>query len=145
MFKAAASSGGFGFDEAERLATAVEQRTAESYAGQIPTVEDVQDIVESLLMENGHINTARAYIIYRHQRAEVREVQRGAVEATDNIPYKRIYEVLRWNIEHGCESIEGINRIIADGEYPDLVTACEERYANECRAAGCREANRVGW
>ena len=138
MFKAAASSGGFGFDEAERLAAAVEQRTADSYAGQIPTVEDVQDIVESLLMENGHINTARAYIIYRHQRAEVREVQRGAVEATDNIPYKRIYEVLRWNIEQGCESIAGINRIIANGEYPGLVAACEERYANECRAAGCK-------
>ena len=98
-------------------------------------MEDVQDIVESALMENGHIKTARAYIIYRHQRAEMREA-RGAVEATDNIPYKRIYEVLRWNIEHGCESIEGINRIVADGEYPALVSACEGRYANECRAAG---------
>jgi uridine kinase len=138
IFKAAASIGGFGFEEAERLSLIVERRTAESYVGQIPTVEDVQDIVESVLMENGHIDTARAYIIYRHKRAEVREVRRGAVEATDNIPYKRIYEVLRWNIEHGCESIDGINRIIEQGDYPDLAAACEERYANECRAAGHR-------
>jgi len=117
---------------------AVEQRTAESYAGQIPTVEDLQDIVESVLMENGHVDTARTYIIYRHKRTEVREAKRGAVEATDNIPYKHIYKVLRWNIEHGCESIDGINRIIENGGYPGLVAACEERYANECRAAGQR-------
>ena len=139
IFKAAAaSSGGFGFNEAERLSILVENRTAESYAGQIATVEDLQDIVESVLMENGHIKVARAYIIYRQKRNEVREAQQGAIEATDNIPYKLIYEVLRWNMEHGCESIEGINTIIDDGHYPELVRACEERYANECRAAGKR-------
>jgi uridine kinase len=138
IFKAAASTGGFGFDEAENLSSLVEQRTAESYTGQIPTVEDLQDIVESVLMENGHVKTARAYIIYRQKRTEVREAQRGAVEATDNIPYKLIYEVLRWNIEHGCESIAGLNRIVEEGNYPDFVVACENRYQNECRAAGKR-------
>ncbi|MBT8043266.1 MAG: hypothetical protein KJN98_08855 [Pontiella sp.] len=138
IFKAAASTGGFGFDEAERLSLLVEQRTAESYADQIPTVEDLQDIVEAVLMESGQLATARAYILYRQKRTEVREAKRGAVEATDNIPYKLIYEVLRWNIEHGCESVEGINRIIEEGAYPDLVAACEARYANECRAASKR-------
>ena len=138
IFKAAASVGGFGLEEAERLSLVVEHRTAESYAEQVPTVEDLQDIVESVLMENGHTKTARAYIIYRHQRTEMRAARPGAVEATDNIPYKRIYEVLRWNMEHGCESIAGINRIIEEGAYPALVAACEERYANECRAASQR-------
>ncbi|VGO23067.1 uridine kinase family protein [Pontiella sulfatireligans] len=138
ILKAAASCGGFGFEEAERLAGLVEQRTSNSYAAQVPTVEDLQDIVEALLMESGHVKTARAYIIYRQKRTEVREAKRGAIEATDNIPYKLIYEVLRWNIEHGCESVEGINQIIADGNYPDLVAACEQRYADECRAAATR-------
>ena len=138
IFKAAATTGGFGFDEADRLARLVEDRTLESYSGQIPTVEDLQDIVEAVLMQNGHLKTARSYIIYRQKRTEVREARRGAIEATDNIPYKLIYEVLRWNIEHGCESIEGLNRIIAEGNYPALVAACEERYFNECRAAGQR-------
>jgi uridine kinase len=138
LFKAAASTGGFGFEEAERLSDLVELRTAESYADQVPTVEDLQDIVEAVLMENGHLKTARAYIIYRQKRTEVREAKRGAVEATDNIPYKLIYEVLRWNMEHGCESIDGLNRIIGAGEYPDLIAACEGRYANECRAAAKR-------
>lgn len=138
IFKAAASTGGFGFEEADRLSEFVERRTLESYAGQVPTVEDLQDIVEAELMENGHLKTARAYIIYRQKRTEVREARRGAVEATDNIPYKLIYEVLRWNMEHGCESVAGLNRIIAEGAFPELVVACEERYANECRAASSR-------
>ncbi|MEE9368552.1 MAG: ATP cone domain-containing protein [Pontiella sp.] len=138
VFKAAANTGGFGFDEAERLSRMVELRTSDSYAEQIPTVEDLQDIVEAVLMENGHIKTARSFIIYRQKRTEVREAKRGAIEATDNIPYKLIYEVLRWNIENGCESISGINRIIEDGNYTDLVMACEERYTNECRMAGKR-------
>jgi uridine kinase len=138
IFKAAASSGGFGFDEAERLSLLVEKHTAGSYAGQVPTVEDLQDIVEAMLMENGHVRTARAYIIYRQKRTEVREARQGAVEATDHIPYKLIYEVLRWNMEYGCESIEGLNRIIEEGNYPELVQSCEERYTNECRAAAAR-------
>lgn len=138
LFKAATSVGGFGFDEAEKLSNVVELRAAESYAGQVPTVEDLQDIVEFVLMERGHLKTARAYIIYRHQRTEVREARRGLAEATDPIPYQHIYEVLRWNIEQGCESIEGINRILEAGEFPDWVTACEGRYAQDCRAASQR-------
>ncbi len=139
IFKAtAASGGGFGFDEAEELSSLVEQRTAESYAEQILTVEDLQDIVESILMEKGRVKTARAYIIYRQKRTEVREAKRGAIEATDNIPYKLIYEVLRWNMEFGCDSIQGINKIIEAGNYPALVDACEARYLNECRAASQR-------
>jgi uridine kinase len=145
IFKAAAASdGGFGFEEAERLADIVENRTAESYADQIPTVEDLQDIVEAVLMEAGHTKVARSYIIYRQKQTEIREARRGAIEATDNIPYKLIYEVLRWNMEHGCESVCGINRIISDGNYPELVAACEERYANECRAAGKRVLDHSG-
>jgi uridine kinase len=142
LCKAAASTGGFDVEEAERLTRIVEQRTQRSYSEHTPTVEDLQDIVESILMENGHVKTARGYIIYRHKRAEIRDVQQGAVEATDNIPYKLIYEVLRWNIEHGCDSIEGLNQIIDAGHYADFVKTCEDRYVNECRAAGLRMLDR---
>ena len=142
LCKAAASTGGFGMEEAERLTDIVEQRTRESYAEQTPTVEDLQDIVESILMENGHINTAREYIIYRHKRAEVREGLQGVIEATDHIPYKLIYEVLRWNMDHGCDSIAGLNRIIDEGRYADFVKTCEDRYISECRTAGLRMLDR---
>lgn len=136
IFKAAASIGGSDRVEAERMAAAVEKKIVESYCNQVSTVEDVQDIVEAVLMQHGHVNTARAYIIYRHQREEQRQARPAEVEATDNIPYRKIYEVLRWNIDHQCESVGQINQIIMDGSYPELVKQCNDRYAAECHAAG---------
>ena len=38
-------------------------------------MEEVQDIVEKVLIENGHARTAKAYILYRKQREEVRNFQ----------------------------------------------------------------------
>jgi uridine kinase len=55
-------------------------------------------------------------------------------EATDNIPYKKIYEVLRWNMDHGCDTVDGLNEIIASGKLPDLIAASEERYDKEVKA-----------
>ena len=40
---------------------------------QIPTVEQVQDLVEKILIEGGHAKTAKSYIIYRQKRADDRE------------------------------------------------------------------------
>src|ERR671912_768880 len=39
----------------------------------VPSVEDVQDIVESILIEDGLSDTAKAYILYRHERRKIRE------------------------------------------------------------------------
>jgi len=39
----------------------------------IPTVEQIQDLVEKILIEGGHAKTAKAYIIYRQKRLEERE------------------------------------------------------------------------
>ena len=38
-----------------------------------PTVEEIQDLVEEALMESGHYDTAKAYIIYRNERKKMRE------------------------------------------------------------------------
>jgi ribonucleoside-diphosphate reductase alpha chain len=40
---------------------------------EIPTVEQIQDLVEKILIEGGHAKTAKAYIIYRQKRADERE------------------------------------------------------------------------
>lgn len=42
---------------------------------EIPSVEQVQDIVEKILIENGHARTAKAYILYRQKRAEIRKMK----------------------------------------------------------------------
>lgn len=45
------------------------------YHDTLPSVEDVQDIVEKVLIENGHAKTAKAYILYRKQHEELRNFQ----------------------------------------------------------------------
>ena len=134
IFKAAASIGGHDRETAERLAGEVERRLQASFGGRCaPMVEDIQDQVESVLMERGHVRTARAYIIYRHERAQARAARATVVEATDNIPYRKIYEVLRWNMDHGCETVDGLNEIIRSGRLPGLIEAGEDRYSAEVR------------
>lgn len=50
----------------------IEKMESEVPKGSIPTVEGVQDFVEEVLIETGHAKTAKAYIIYREKRAEIR-------------------------------------------------------------------------
>ncbi len=132
IFKAAASVGGNDRELSEYLAKIVEKRLTETCGvDATPSVEEIQDVVEEVLIKKGHAHTARAYIIYRHQRALARAARADRFEATDNIPYKKIYEVLRWNMDHGCSTVADINQLIAAGQYPDLVQACDKRYTDE--------------
>ena len=56
----------------EQVLQPLEQREA----GQVPGVEEVQDAVEEALMAHGYAAVARAYILYRQRRTEVREAKR---------------------------------------------------------------------
>ncbi len=49
-------------------------------SGQTPDVETVQDIVEKVLIEKGHAKTAKAYILYRQKRAELRKEKEAILE-----------------------------------------------------------------
>lgn len=60
---------------ANQLADEVVARVAEEYAGRIPRVEDIQDIVERVLMDRGFPEVAKAYILYRRERSEVRALK----------------------------------------------------------------------
>lgn len=134
IFKAASSIGEMSRARAGELGSIVERHLCGAYGqASMPTVEDIQDMVESVLMQEGENKTAKAYIVYRHERAMARHGRMRDAEISDNIPYKKIYDVLRWNINHGCDSIEGINRIVERGCFPELVADCNERYNAEAR------------
>ncbi|MDI6775124.1 MAG: ATP cone domain-containing protein [Verrucomicrobiota bacterium] len=134
--KAVASEGAANPLLAEAMAEKVETALASAYGSAVtPSVEDIQDVVESVLMENRLARVARSYIIYRHQHAMARAARAYDFEVTDNVPYKAIYEVLRWNMEHSCESLPALNRIIARGEFPSLVAEADRRYALEIERA----------
>ncbi|MFH0908730.1 MAG: ATP cone domain-containing protein [bacterium] len=145
IFKAAASVGGHDRATSEKLARDVEKVLIHNYEPESPpSVEDIQDIVESTLIKHGHARTARAYIIYRHDRERARSArQMMTFEASDNIPYKKIYEVLRWNMDHKCETVDGVNKIIADGKYVQLIKDCDKRYGDEVAAGGGRIIERL--
>ena len=52
------------------------------HARSIPAVEEIQDIVEEVLISNRQIKTAKAYILYRDQRARLRQM-RSMINAND--------------------------------------------------------------
>lgn len=75
IFKAALSVGGRDRKLAEDLTDNVVKKLNENFHDSIPTVEDVQDVVEKILVEGGHYKTAKAYILYRNKRTAIREAK----------------------------------------------------------------------
>ena len=74
IFKAAQTVGGKDYSEAMELADRVCQQLSEEVIGRDPSVEEVQDMVERVLVEQGHAKTAKAYILYRAERTRAREM-----------------------------------------------------------------------
>ena len=72
IFKAAVAVGGEDKIIAEELASAVTLFLRKKFSSQSPTIEEIQDTVEKVLIETGHAKTAKAYIIYREKRAIAR-------------------------------------------------------------------------
>jgi ribonucleoside-diphosphate reductase alpha chain len=60
---------------AEELGREVTSKLEERFVGDIPTVEEAQDLVEDTLIERGFPHTAKAYILYREHRAEIRRAK----------------------------------------------------------------------
>ena len=78
IFAAAKAAGGKNLDEAKRL---VDQVIVElEKEDQVPTVEEIQDLVEKVLVQAGHPTTAKTYILYREKRAEKRADRDVVVE-----------------------------------------------------------------
>ncbi|MCD6414055.1 MAG: vitamin B12-dependent ribonucleotide reductase [Candidatus Diapherotrites archaeon] len=75
IFAAAEAVGGKDYKEAERLADVVTDLLSKKFRRTIPTVEQIQDVVEKVLIEEGHARTAKAYILYRQKRKILRELK----------------------------------------------------------------------
>ncbi|MAG72901.1 ribonucleoside-diphosphate reductase, adenosylcobalamin-dependent [archaeon] len=90
IFKAAQTVGGNDRQMASDLAADVAKDIAENHPKDTPTVEEVQDAVERVLINLGHAKTAKAFILYRHKRKQDR-VRRalilGEEHADDNLDF----------------------------------------------------------
>ncbi len=96
IYKAARAVGGNDYQEASEMAEKVcDYLEANiSKTGALPTVEEVQDAVEKVLVESGHAKTAKAYILYRADRTRVREM---------NTSLMKIYEDLTFKAARDCD------------------------------------------
>jgi len=88
IFKAAQSVGGKDYAEAMKLSELVAKKLDEQYKESVPTVEQVQDTVEKVLVETGHARTAKAYILYRSQRTRAREMNTRLMKTYENLTFK---------------------------------------------------------
>ena len=73
LYKALVATGKPDYPLAERLGARVVQKMVQQSEKTVPSVEDAQDMVESILIEEGLSETAKAYILYRHERRKVRD------------------------------------------------------------------------
>lgn len=95
----------------------------------VPTVEQIQDLVEKILIEGGHAKTAKAYILYREQHKNIRTTQEDVLNGhRTKLPFStNALKVLAGRYlqrdEDGkvCESPEGMYNRVAEA------TACVDK------------------
>ncbi|MFX1363151.1 MAG: ATP cone domain-containing protein, partial [Promethearchaeota archaeon] len=72
--KAGKATGEFDEREAKKLTLKILTLARELRLGSIPGVEEIQDIVERVLLDSPFYMSAKAYILYREQHAQIRAI-----------------------------------------------------------------------
>ncbi len=144
IYRAAVAVGGRDKSTSEQLTKKVvqilEKQTPE---GDIPTVEQIQDIVEKTLIEEGHAKVAKAYILYRAERARLREQrQERRAEPSTNIPWAKLWRTLDWAADHNFHTVEHLNQRIRNGELSQIIGASEAFYHEDVENAANLVAQR---
>lgn len=88
IYKAAQVLGGRDREMSNYLARQVELYLLEVCHNSTPTVEQVQDAVEKILIENGHARTAKEYILYRAERTRVRDMNTKLMRIYEDLTFK---------------------------------------------------------
>jgi len=134
--KAGKATGEFGEREARKLSMRVLTLTHELRLGPLPEVEEIQDIVERVLLDSPFYKTAKAYILYREQHAQIRNIATKA-----NVDLVEHYiQKLDWKIKENsnmCYSLQGLNNYISSD-----VTS--EYWLNRIYPPEIRSAHRAG-
>jgi len=96
----------------DRVVVLLNKRYKKDY---IPTVEEIQDLVEEVLILNDFAETAKAYILYREQRRKIREAKIATDEALDMV--NGYLEDLNWEVRENSNmaySLQGLNNHISN-------------------------------
>lgn len=146
IYRAAVSVGGRDKDKALELAKKVNAIMEEKYeTGYIPHVEEIQDIVEKALIENGHAKVAKVFILYREEAARRRrEDSRHYSKPNELVPWKKVWRSLDWAVFHNLHTIEAMNKRIKKGDFPQIVHEAESFYENQLDTAAGLIKDRSG-
>ncbi len=134
IFKAAKAVGGNDFSTSEKLADEAIRMAEERYPDGIADVEGIQDIVEKVLIENGHAKTAKAYILYREKRRSARE-SNALIGATINM-FTEYLNDSDWQVNENAntqKSINGLNNYVREAFTQNYWL--HEIYSDEIREA----------
>ena len=106
------ATGEFGEREARKLTLRVLTLAHELRLGEIPEVEEVQDIVERVLLDSPYYKSAKAYILYREQHSQIRKI--AAKASVDLVEH--YLDKLDWKVKENsnmCYSLQGLNNYIS--------------------------------
>ncbi len=88
IFKAAQVLGGKDRQMAEELASQVVSYLVDTCHNSTPSVEQIQDAVEKVLIESGHARTAKEYILYRADRTRIRDMNTKLMRIYEDLTFK---------------------------------------------------------
>ncbi|MEA1992238.1 MAG: ribonucleoside triphosphate reductase, partial [Thermodesulfobacteriota bacterium] len=112
ILKAGSATGAFKEDTARRLTIRVISLAQTVFLDTVPTVEEIQDMVEEVLLASPFKRTAKAYILYRDRHAGIREM----VKKADLDLIERYLERLDWKVQENSNmaySLQGLNNYIS--------------------------------
>jgi ribonucleoside-triphosphate reductase (formate) len=155
IYKAAVACGGDNFAKAESLCREVLDIAAERIGQREPDIEEVQDIIEKVLIENGHARTAKAFILYREKRKGARQMN-ALIGATIEM-FGDYLEDRDWKAKENAntqKSINGLNNYVREfftknywlyEVYPDEVRKAHESGAAHIHDLGFLGPYCAGW
>jgi ribonucleoside-triphosphate reductase len=114
VWKAAKAVGGKDREQAKKISDQVVAELKRRFGEDgVPTVEEIQDIVEKMLIENGHARTAKAYILYRKQHQDLRELA-SLLSSADLVD--QYLEIEDWRVRENSNmsySLQGLNNYLS--------------------------------
>lgn len=155
IFKAARACGGNDEETARSLANEVVDALEKKFGSKIPTVEEIQNCVEKVLIENRHAQVAKSYILYREKRKQARE-NNALIGATIDMFDKYLSE-RDWAVKENANmqrSIAGLNNYVREAftksywlneVYPDYIRELHNSGAIHIHDLGFFGAYCVGW
>ena len=139
IFKAITVTSGENGGKSKSLAEKVTQILNRRFKkDEIPTVEQIQDIIEEVLVLEGLVDTTKAFILYREQRRRIRESIQVSEEAVDRID--QYLERLDWEVRENANmsfSLQGLNRY-------GVSYIVKKYWLNKVYPVEIREANQSG-